>query len=163
MTESRLQRLTLGGRLAPAAGAILLVSLWLPWFGTAPEDDPFIPPARKVTIDAWQSFGSIDLVLALTALVAIGVSVPALSREHREPGNRELAPVFALALISAALIVYRLFEPIQNTIVHYGAAVGLAAVIAIAVGSLPGALYVTARVRRALMSLPGPPPGSRGP
>jgi hypothetical protein len=142
MSEAAIDRLTLGGRLAPAGGLLLLVSMWLPWFGTAPEDNPFIPPARKVTIDAWDSFYSIDVILVLTALVAIAIPVLALWRRQRGPDDGEYLPVLVLALVSAGLIVYRMFEPIQNTIVHFGAVVGLVATIAIAIGSLPGALYL---------------------
>jgi hypothetical protein len=163
MSEAAIDRLTLGGRLAPAGGLVLLVSMWLPWFGTAPEDNPFIPPARKVTIDAWQSFYSIDVILVLTALAAIAIPVLALWRKGREPGDGEYCVVLVLAVTSAVLIVYRMFEPIQNTIVHYGAVVGLAATITIAIGSLPGALYIMDWVRESFSSPPGSRPESRGP
>jgi hypothetical protein len=162
MSEARIERLTLGGRLPPAGGLLLLVSMWLPWFGTAPEDNPFIPPARNVTIDAWQSFDSIDAILLLAAVAAIAMPVLAFWSQQRGPEPRQLAPVFVLGALTAALVSYRMFEPIENTIVHYGAVIGLVATLVIAAGSLPGALYLIDRVRQTLWSPQASRPGSRG-
>jgi hypothetical protein len=127
--------------LGGAAGALLLV-MFLPWFGTAPDDNPYIAPARKVTVTAWQGLDVIDLILALTALTALAIAFRVYRRGDLRPTGAELAPVFVLSFLSSALIVYRLVDPIQNTVPHFGAFFGLIAAIGIGLASMEGARYL---------------------
>ena len=65
-----LRRLRVGEWIAGACGVLLLVALFLPWYGD---------PSRT----GWESFSVLDVILALLALVAI--SVPVVTATHRVP------------------------------------------------------------------------------
>src|SRR5829696_8990221 len=99
-----------GELAAGAGGLLLLLAMLLPWFGM---DASFVLPGsdEAVTVDdrslsAWQAFGWVDLVLAMTAALAIGlVLVP--ERRRSEVG----LALTAFAALSALLIVVRLFDP----------------------------------------------------
>jgi hypothetical protein len=144
-------RRALGG----AAGALLLL-MFLPWFGTAPDDNPYIAPARKVTVTAWQGLGVIDLVLALTAVCALVVAFRAHQRGDLHATGAELAPVFVLSFLSSALIIYRLVDPIQNTVPHFGAFLGLIAAIGIGLASIEGGRYLDELFRDWLLEARNP-------
>jgi hypothetical protein len=69
-----LSRLRIGEWIAAGAGAVLLVSLWLPWYATPPN-----------TASAWASLAVLDVLLALAAcagvallLITAAQSVPAV-------------------------------------------------------------------------------------
>jgi len=76
-----------------AAGLLLLVSLFLPWYGN--------PSAT-----GWESFTIIDVILALLALAAI--SVPIVTAAHRVPALplalESLVALFALFGLVLVLI-----------------------------------------------------------
>lgn len=132
MDPSRLRR---GEWLTGAAGALLLSFMFLPWFGTAPEENPFIPPARKVTVNAWRSFEAIDLVLFATALAALATAgLLALGIERLRWAQVRFAAAL-LSLLSAALIVYRMLDPIPNTTLRFGIVLGLLATLAVLAGT----------------------------
>ncbi|MGH2957844.1 MAG: hypothetical protein ACRDL6_12735 [Solirubrobacterales bacterium] len=129
-----LAKLNTGERTLGGGAIVLLASLWLPWFGTAEEESPFIPPARKVTINAWESFDLSDLFLCLLGLAALTVLVAALRGvDIPRPG----APLVLLgtSLVAAGIILARIEDPLQNTSTRIGLWIGLLAVIAIAVGA----------------------------
>ncbi|MDX6661943.1 MAG: hypothetical protein QOG09_45, partial [Solirubrobacterales bacterium] len=78
---SRAQRIILG------AAALLLLFLFLPWFGTKDERTPngILLPARHVTIDVLHpSVGALGWVLLLIALASIAAVIVAIRR--RDPG-----------------------------------------------------------------------------
>ena len=63
------------GRLTPAelggclAGVVLVASLFLPWFGTSEtnENSTLAGASGGDTVNAWQTFGLLDVVLVLAA------------------------------------------------------------------------------------------------
>jgi hypothetical protein len=65
-----LRRLRVGEWIVGASGLLLLIALFLPWYG-----DP--------SSTAWEAFTILDLILALLALAAI--SVPIVTATHRVP------------------------------------------------------------------------------
>jgi hypothetical protein len=154
-----LQRVSKWQWLAALAGVVLLVSLWLPWYGTV-----------GLTANAWEAFTYVDLVLALAGLVAIAL-VPVTASQRAAAGPRLFASVlFWLALAAAILAVIRLINvPGVDTILAGGGAdikreaggfVGAAAAIAVVVfawlsrrdTSFPGPLRTHPDVER----LPSP-------
>jgi hypothetical protein len=118
--------------LAALAGLVLLISLWLPWYGVV-----------GLNVNAWQAFTFVDLILALTALAAMAL-VPAVASQRAGAAARLLSSwLFWLALVAAILAVIRLINvPGVDTTFAGGAAditrkaggfVGAVAAIAIAV------------------------------
>lgn len=130
-----LDKLNAGERVMGAGAVVLLISLCLPWFGTAEEENPFIPPARKVTINAWESFDVSDLILCLVALGTLAAIVATLRGvgAGREP--RTLLGVLVAALVTVGIVFAGIENPIENTTTRFGLWVGLLAAIAIAAGA----------------------------
>jgi hypothetical protein len=97
-----------GSTLAAAGGVVLLVAMFLSWYGydVSGGAPGVAEAAADRTSNAWQMFAWIDLLLALAAVVAIawgalGASAPALIRRET---------VLAAGLLATALIVYRLVD-----------------------------------------------------
>lgn len=100
-----------GELLAGASGVLLLLAMFLPWFGLngrarVPGSGEVITVARG-NIDAWEAFGAIDVVLAVAGVLAIAVLVVALV--STPPPGLAVAATGAAAL-AALLIVYRLID-----------------------------------------------------
>lgn len=131
--------------IAAAAGAILLIATFLPWYGWRGFEGSFT---------AWQSFSLVDVMLAFADVVAFG-SV-ALVTTGRTVAIR-ISPVAIIAtagVLAALLILYRLVDPpafqgepgVEAAFpggapaeLRYGALVGLLAAVGIAVGGLVAA------------------------
>jgi hypothetical protein len=101
-----------GELLAGASGALLLLAMFLPWFGLngrarVPGTGEVISVGRD-NLSAWEAFGGIDIVLALAAALAIAVLLVALV--SKPPPALVVAATGAAAL-AALLIVYRLIDP----------------------------------------------------
>lgn len=119
------------------AGLALFVTLLLPWFGTAPEENPFIPPARKVTVNGWHTAFDLWLLLILlgTAIAAIATAVLLARGIDSLRWAQVRVAAMGLSLLAAILVVYRMFDPLTNTILWYGAVLGLVAALAILLGT----------------------------
>jgi hypothetical protein len=108
----RLERLSGGDWLAGAGGALLLLALFLPWFGDA---------------DAWQAFDVTDVILLLAALAGIGVAVFGAANSKTDvpiTSGALTAPVGALATL---LVLYRLIDPVAGLDRKIGLYLGLLA------------------------------------
>jgi hypothetical protein len=115
--------------LAGTAGALLIVSLFLPWYA---------PRGRTETIDAWQAFTVTDLLLALVGALAIALAVSQLA--VRGPAVPVGLGVVATSMAIAGLLVlvFRLVDqPGPNALIELraGAYVGLAAAFLTPVGA----------------------------
>ena len=100
-----------GELLAGASGALLLVAMFLPWFGLdgrvrVPGTGQVISVGRD-PLNAWEAFGAIDVVLAAVAVLAMTVLVVALLRS---PPPALVAAAAGGAAAGALLIVYRLID-----------------------------------------------------
>jgi hypothetical protein len=104
--------------LAGLGGGLLLVSLFLPWYGDR---------------SGWQALAVIDVLLALLALLAI--AVPVASAATRGPARSIGTAVLASALgwIAVLLVVFRLLD--NPGPVRVGAWLALAGSILAWVGS----------------------------
>lgn len=130
-----MERLNTGERVMGIGGIALLVSLWLPWFGTKEEDNPFIAPARRVTINAWESFSVSDVLICLVALGTLGALVAFLRGATGSRDRRVLFAAMAGSLLMAGMAYGRIEEPLKSTSTRFGIWVGLLAALAIAVGA----------------------------
>jgi heme A synthase len=119
-------RLRAGEALAGAAGLALLGSMLLTWYEKGSD------------LSAWEAFGVLDVLLALTALLGVGLVVAAATQ--RAPAFPVAASVvlFAVSLLVAVALVYRLLDqpgPDDGVRVAAGAWVGLGCLLALVTGS----------------------------
>ncbi len=150
--------------LTALTGVVLLISLWLPWYGVV-----------GINANAWEAFAYDDIILALAALGAIAL-VPITASQRAAAFPRLWARwLMWLALVAAILAVIRLISlPGVDTILAGGAAhitrkagvfIGTAAAIVLVVfdwrsrrdTSLPGPLRTHPTVE------PLPPPAANEP
>ena len=92
-----LRRLRAGEWIAAVSGAVLLVSLFLPWYGAGTED-----------ASGWEALAAVDVALALVA--AFGVSLVVVTASQRVPAVPVAlsAMVTLVGLIGLALVLIRL-------------------------------------------------------
>jgi hypothetical protein len=116
-------------RVAGAAAAVLVISLFLPWYGTSVE-----ALGVDASVTAWEAFALIDVLLLL--LGGASVLVVAMVGRGRErdlplPASTLLA---ALGGVAAILVIYRFLDlPLDGVDRRYGLFLGLAAAIGVAV------------------------------
>ncbi|WP_028058153.1 hypothetical protein [Candidatus Solirubrobacter pratensis] len=132
--------------LAGVGGTVLLGSLWLTWYGFAagvligPGGDAVLFGAndRHVpALTAWEAFSVTDVLLALFALLAIGV--PLTSALARGPAKPVAFTVLGSVggVLAVLLVLYRLLDqPGSNALVAVkaGAWIGLAGAVLTLVG-----------------------------
>jgi hypothetical protein len=99
-----------GELLAGASGLLLLLAMFLPWFGL--DGRVRVPGVGVISIgaqnqNAWEAFGAIDVVLALAAALAIALAVVAF---YAEPPPALVLAVIAGAGLAALLVAYRLID-----------------------------------------------------
>ena len=138
--------------LAGVAGVVLLISLFLPWFGPSAMLEEALreaeevtreaggrpPEAPDVTKTAWQAFSFVDLLLALTALAGIRAGVAALARQGGRTMIGATAVTAGLGAMASLLVLYRVINPIGEAGREYGLFVGLFAALGVAVGGWLG-------------------------
>jgi hypothetical protein len=90
-----------GEGLAGLSGAVLLVSLFLPWDG--------VSGAR--TVDAWQAFAAIDVLLAVVAAMAIALAVLTSLHPTAAVPTATASLLSLLGLVATGLLVYRAISP----------------------------------------------------
>src|SRR5688572_8513976 len=65
-------RLTTGDMIAGAGGIVLLISLFLPWYGVSVDIAGF---SASESGSGWQALGFIDILLFLVSVAAIAIVV----------------------------------------------------------------------------------------
>ena len=134
--NTALRRLRRGERTAGIAGIVLAISLFTSWYGLEISVPRFgTVPIPSVTTDAWDAFSVIDVLLALTAVVAIGLAfAQARFRAPAVPVALSIAGIW-LGAISVLAILFRIIDPPgPHLSVQGGAWVGLIASSAITAG-----------------------------
>jgi hypothetical protein len=115
-----------GEWIAGAGGVALLAAMFLHWYGAGPFE-----------ATAWQAFGVLDLVLALLALVPLGLVVTQATRSSPSiPVALSVLTALAGGL-AGLLILYRIVnQPGPNDVVEVqaGAWLGFVAALVIAGG-----------------------------
>jgi len=133
-----LSRLRPGELIAAGGGVALLVVMFLDWYaagGTTSVGGQ--PISVSVGFTAWEAFGITDILLALAALIAIGLAV--LTATRRSPALPVAASVITATtgILATLLVLYRILnQPGPNDFVEvkFGAFLGFLAVLAVAVG-----------------------------
>jgi hypothetical protein len=95
-----------------AAGLVLLISLFLPWYGIG-VDVPSASAAFRSSgsANAFESFAVIDMILVLAALIAIALPiVTAMQRTIAVPQTLSAFVVW-IGLIASILALFRLLSP----------------------------------------------------
>jgi amino acid transporter len=92
--------------IAGASGLVLLVVMFLPWYGVSAH---FGGVSVSDTGNAWEVFSTIDIILFLVALVAVGAAVGRLTDSLPEdvPVATIVTGAGALAVL---LILYRIID-----------------------------------------------------
>jgi hypothetical protein len=64
-------RVSFGEKVAGVSAVVLLISLWLPWYGVTVKAGGFVGVKIGGTFNAWESFGGRDLYLLLLSIFVI--------------------------------------------------------------------------------------------
>jgi hypothetical protein len=110
-------RLSEGELIAGIAGVVLLIDLWFDWYGVNVTAGGGLLKGFTIgaSANAWQSFGLIDIILFLVALIAIGVAVlRALNRLPEMPWPPATIVTIAGG-IAVLLILFRLIDTPVDT------------------------------------------------
>ena len=100
-------KLSVGDQIAAASGIVLLISLFLPWYGVDVNLGGLAEGSANA--NAWEALDFVDILLFLVALVAIGV--PAAKAAGALPAD---VPGPLLVLVAGAiavlLVLFRLID-----------------------------------------------------
>ena len=104
-----------GAALAGGCGLLLLISLFLPWYGgtvsVAAPGGFGGPISQSDSASAWEAMSGIDVVLLLIALVAIGAAAAVVVQGTNTGMSRPMAlAVAAAGALAVLLVIYRLVE-----------------------------------------------------
>jgi len=136
--------LSRGAQIAGAAAVVLLIDLFLAWYGASIGGNlgataKSLGVDTSVTASAWEAFSWTDLLLFLTVVAALAwVGLTIMGNENA--GQARMAAA-GLAAFATLIVLYRIVnQPGPNDIidVKYGAFLGLIAVGAIAFGAVTG-------------------------
>src|SRR3954466_11428872 len=131
-------KLRTGELIAGICGVLLLIVMFFSWYGVGGAAGSILSAANiDTTVNAWKAFDFIDLVLFVTALVAIGAAVLAASGRSVALPVAASVIVTVLGIIVALLVFYRIInQPGPNDVVDvkFGAYLGFLVCLGIAVG-----------------------------
>ena len=134
-----LGRPSLGDWIAGSGGALLLVSLFLPWYDRCSGAcDVPAAHARGDAISAWQAFSALDVALLLTALM--GISLPLLAGLSRVAAVpiATAALTALVSMVAGVWVLVRVLElPGPDSAIERAAFsyVGLAATVGVVLGA----------------------------
>jgi hypothetical protein len=131
-------KLRTGELIAGVCGVLLLIVMFFSWYGIGGAAGSILSAADvDTTVNAWKAFDFIDLVLFVTAIVAIGAALlAATGRSVALPVGASVV-VTVLGIIVALLVLYRIInQPGPNEVVDvkFGAYLGFLVCIGIAAG-----------------------------
>jgi len=126
-------RLRLGELIAGASGALLLIVMFLDWFGGS-IDTPVGSVDLDIGVNAWQSFSFIDMLLFLAAIAAIGAAIITATQRSVALPVAASVIVTALGILATLLVLYRLLDPPGGLGREFGVFLGLLTSAGIALG-----------------------------
>jgi hypothetical protein len=131
-------KLRTGELIAGISGVLLLIIMFLPWYGIGGAIGEFASAAGVDTnANAWQAFDFIDLLLFLTAIAAIGFAALGASGRSVALPVAASVVVTVLGIVVALLVLYRIVnQPGPNDVVDlkFGAFLGFLITLGIAGG-----------------------------
>ena len=98
--------LSVGDQVAAVSGIVLLVVMFLPWYGV---DVNVAGISASTSVSAWEAMGFIDILLFLVALVAIGVPVAKATGSLPDDCPAALL-VLAAGGVGLLLVLFRLVD-----------------------------------------------------
>ena len=167
------QRLRVGEWIFGVSAVVLLISLFLPWWGLeggwiglgpgGPVEGPDQGAGVVTTWSAWQVFSVADLLLALLAVLALAVWTIAARATAAGPGVAGEALLTPLALVLSIVVLVQVLgtpgtleaPPTFDATVEYGAWLGLLSTCGVLFGLLVG-------MRDERLSRPGEPTDQTG-
>jgi hypothetical protein len=162
-------KLRTGELIAGVCGVLLLIVMFFSWYGIGGSAGSILSAANiDTTVNAWKAFDFVDLVLFVTAIVAIGAAVLAASGRSVALPVAASVVVTVLGIIVALLVLYRIVnQPGPNDVVDvkFGAYLGFLICVGIAVGgflamSEEGATPGGGTAAAAPPAQPAPPPAA---
>jgi hypothetical protein len=167
-----MDNLRTGEKIAGAAGVALLIIMFLSWWGT-PETIEVEGLGEVSTegfggdANAWEAADFLDLIWALTALVAIGLAVTAATASKMNLPVALSAITAGLGILSVVTILFRLIDTPYDLDRKYGVFLGLIAAAGIAYGGWRAmeeeGTSFGAQADRLGGDAPPPPPPAQGP
>ncbi|MDP9189498.1 MAG: hypothetical protein M3O25_09645 [Actinomycetota bacterium] len=114
-----------GALIAGVSGALLFIFMFLAWYGAGGAANELVEQAQEAadalgvqgpenvdtTVNAWESFDIIDLILFLAAATAIAFAVTALAGLSVELPVALSAIVTGIGALAFLLVFYRLINP----------------------------------------------------
>jgi len=99
-------RLTTGDMIAGVGGVVLLISLFLPWYGVSVDVAGF---SASESANGWEALGFIDILLFLCSVAAIAIVAAKASGALSDDLP---APVILLGLgaLAVLLVIYRIID-----------------------------------------------------
>jgi hypothetical protein len=99
-------KLSVGDQVAAVSGIVLLIALFLPWYGVDVSVGGF---SASESANAWEALDFVDILLFLIAIVAVGVPVAkaAGSLPAEVPGPLVVLVAGGLGVL---LVLYRLID-----------------------------------------------------
>jgi hypothetical protein len=159
-------RLSTGEVIAAASGLALLVVMFLPWYGVDVNVGGF---SASESANAWEVFSTIDVLLFLVAVVAVGAAAAKLADVVPE-GLPVAAIVTGAGALALLLIVFRIIDvpgpdipEIVESNVDFGRKLGLFLGLLAAGGiAYGGYRSMTDAEQPATPAEPAPPPAATG-
>jgi hypothetical protein len=99
-------RLTTGDIIAGVGGIVLLISLFLPWYGVSVDVAGF---SASESGSGWEALGFIDILLFLIAVAAIGI-VAAKAAGALPPDLPAPVILLGLGALAVLLVLYRIID-----------------------------------------------------
>ena len=127
--------LTRGNVIAAVSGAVLLLVMFTSWFEVGGGSTTAVIVGLDTTVNAWQAFTFIDLILFLSALAAIAVLIIGAGGNSARAPFRPEALAFGLGALSTLLVLYRILNPVADASRKLGLFLGFLAAAGIAAGS----------------------------
>lgn len=134
--------------IAGVAGVVLLIAMFLPWFGASLAAEEALRDAQQVTQqfgggdvkeldldqNAWQAFELIKFVVLLAALAGILSGATMFAQPGRGQVAGPAAVTAGLGMLATLLILYRVIDPPGESSREIGVFIGFFAALGVAVG-----------------------------
>jgi hypothetical protein len=109
-----MDRLSTGEKIAGGSAVLLFIFMFFDWFKVEVSGSDGLFSVSEGG-SAWQAFSTIDIILLIAVLVAVGVAVLRISDAVFEPSFSLNSVVAILGGIAVLLILYRIIDPPLDT------------------------------------------------